>query len=530
MLHLLPDEGDEARSIIAAKKFVVPVQHPCGTNGSQHAAEECTSLLSTLCSQLFTVVEVPPADGMLPQRKEIVNPHLHQLTVTCFGAIQDMSCAWWSSSSSPVRRSRSSSIEQPTPVVPKHVMLSSVGAAAATLRTVVLSHNYSLEKLPLEALHALPNLNYLDLSYNALVHLPPKLLFSPSAERASGLSVAFPNLLSLKLNNNKLKWVPKELFSVLPVLEELSVENNALVCLPSTLGNHCTEESALQTLTLWNNALVEEEREAREVMLVLGEYNIQLHRDDEFFADLRQPLDRAEVARRALERQRLPAMVEPPVDGGDCGPISCDATTLMVRLLRSERERQAQLLHTKHASEPVDFYSDLGAPHLESVMCNMCQCKILPFWSTFCDELALEFDRRERAALGPRYKELDCEDYSFFLDGEKQQHGRRKRELPDDFDIASCAAWQTDVELLFLLGAAILGTCWSGTARPPVAYVKFVDVAANKDVPLVYMTCGSTQCRAAVSSLATDANTVCNFSRVDYTNLTDPEASDGSDD
>ena len=168
------------------------------------------------------------------------------------------------------------------------------------LTTVRLSHNYRLQELPIESLHCVRTIKYLDLSFNDLQRIPSILFHHPTEGQA------FPDLLELHLHNNKLRSLPREIF-LSRRLQRLNVENNLVAGFPSTLGNHCVKDGVLRTLLIGNNVLNSEMDDVTELQHAEASHDVWNHLKAQHLRTLEcGSLARTDEQALQAERERMP--------------------------------------------------------------------------------------------------------------------------------------------------------------------------------------------------------------------------------
>jgi hypothetical protein len=380
-----------------------------------------------------------------------------------------------------------------------------------SLSTVRLSHNYQLKELPIEALHHIRTLKYLDLSFNDLERIPSILFLHPSRGQS------FPDLVELRLNNNKLRWLPREVF-LARRLQLLNVENNLLAGFPSTLGNHCVKDGVLVTLHIGNNVMNSEMEDVAELQHVEAAYDVWAHMKAQHLKTLQsQSLTRQEEQLFAAERSRMPfsrEVVWSDLYNDAPPPISIDGTAVLraqLLLLQSSLPRASLSSSSMYEGAP----STVGL-QWERPTCNLCQRDLLELFETFEQRMRTAWDAAERTAAAKGTNHANP--YAFILADAVPPRPL----LPEGICSSALGStlWERDSRLLEMLHEIV-----TAAEPPPLCCAKFVDVAENVQVPLLYYLCGSSQCLRAFSDLSSDGNAAQNFSVINYSTL-DSEGDD----
>lgn len=563
MAHLLPDESDERKWIARRKKHVAPcpfLPSPAATISDEIALQDGVILPA------LTRVTTSSREGCAPNPPRLeVNRSTHTVTIERCDNVMDMTNSFWSalepngrtpellmqpvavtnasalvaeavtgvssSNSLALTNSIKQKLARRSYVIHKSDVLAILPQLDA-LTSVNIRHNYALQVLPLEALHHLPYLKVLDLSHNALHHLPSILFLRPTEKTASGTTAAFPDLLELRLNNNHLSWVPKEVFTATPRLQRLTLDNNILGGFPSTLGNHAMG-SSLATLTLHNNVLSAESEDSSEVEHCAAAYDKMIFSLDVHLATVKAGgvLTREKEKDVALQMQRLP-LSRKVVGLEQLGPFSPEGTRVLHQLLKRELER-AEI----GGGVDTTFYSGSLGWRFEKVTCNMCQAPLASQFQAYRLARNKLVEALEREAMGPlRFRLQNNDDFSFFLAGDDVPRKEPVAAVDGD-DAAHRLPWEQDEELLWMIGEALNNGMFGGKTSvlgkdrqvsresqllsmtsccPPYCCSKFIDVADNKDVPLLYFICGSEICKDALNSLSCEGGAAQNYSRIDY--------------
>lgn len=585
--HLQPDETDERVALRMSKKHVPPL--PVGACVPRKQLEEELRTLRYDCL-VPTLVRITTAsrEGCAPRSPHYeLNAGTHTLSIQNLSQTASLRDALWDSEDSDTEQPVTPLLLQTPPhaamlqltatSLPNAMQLTlptAVSSPASTapplrltksdvlsmlpqlggLTTVSITHNYRLHTLPCEAIHALPFLKRLDVSYNALERVPATL-FLRRDPQTGRIVPAIPDLQELHLHNNRLQWLPKQLFSMSPRLQLLSVGNNYLSGFPSTLGNCCTPSSALKRLLMHNNVMSTDLDAATEVRHAVATYHQYCLKLTEYLERLRSPSFVVERDRERNMKQsylRLPLSREP--DHLETHEINVEVTRVLHVMLRRELDLlpHAPCNDTGAASDPF-----LGTQEArwEQTTCNLCQAELAPIFAAYRTARQARLAAMQKAALGSKYTAPSA-DFSFFLSSNDPP------ELPPfhcvEADASSYLAWEKDEELLWVVGEACNGghvvtfeyepnneryevgeyvpviprreggggaLSSSSTQKalddmrsflPPYGAVKYCSAAGNCGVPLMYFLCGSEMCRKSIGELSTDGNAAQDFSRIDY--------------
>lgn len=561
-LHLLPDDEDYRRDIGRRKKYPMVVVRPAPPP-PQQVHEDIEHLRQDVIIPCLVRSTTSSREGCAPNSPRFeVCPSTHTLRIEQLATVRDLSSLLWDfddSGCGPQNHANTPPLLMQKPNVTPLLLLDAKNSRKLVppcrnvlwksdvltilpqleaLTTVVIRNNFCLEVLPLEALHQIRNLKHLDLSYNALRHLPCVTFLKPSANTRTGTTSAFPDLLELLLDNNELSWVPREIFTAMPRLQRLTVNNNLLAGMPSTLGNHCVPGATLTVLSLHNNVVSKEGDDVEETAHSAAHYDVLISKTEEHLERLGAggSLTRERERDLFIQYQRMP--MRRPCSSTTC-QVYTEGTRVLLHLLRKERLwRDAKNDWVSRGAADA-FYSGPTGWALEVVRCNMCQVELFPLWERYRNARAALVASKEVAALGPRYRPPKSNhDFSFFMDGDSPKQ-RPLFEYQGD-DAHTKAPWERDEELLWMIGEALNGGFYGASAErvlgaapqsamdsgcPPFCSVNYVDVAKNKDVPLLYFMCGSDMCQRSLAEMSVEGNATQNFSRVDYSKL-DPSDDD----
>ncbi|CUG87414.1 Hypothetical protein, putative [Bodo saltans] len=573
--HLLPDDSDYRIDIGKRKKYAMIVSRPAPPP-PQQVQEDVERLRGEILIPCLVRTTTASREGCLPNpaRYEVCSS-THTLRIEQLATTRDLSTLLWDhdDDAGATRQPLVPILQQPpisndaplaifggsaespssSAVVPRkthqrrNTLLKSdvlsILPRLEALTTVVIRNNFCLEALPLEALHQMRFLKHLDLSYNAIHDVPSVLFLKPSLNTRTGTTAAFPDLLELHLDNNQIAWLPKELFTTMPRLKRLTLNNNLLAGMPSTLGNHCVPGAALSEVSLHNNTFSPEAEDLLEIEHCAAHYDVMMAKVEEHVELIAAggPLSREREIEWRLRLQRMPLRKKQFTSATSC-QVYAEGTRVLLDLLRREDAWKAAKEGWSSTTPSAEsFYKGPVGWDLEVVRCNMCQTELHPHWHRYRTARAALLRGQEVAALGPRYRPPTADhDFSFFMDGDAPVL-RPKFELHGE-DAVGKAPWERDEELLWMLGESLNGGCLGpnaervlGVARntlestcPPFCSVNYVDVARNKDVPLLYFICGSAMCQSALAEMSVDGNAAQNFSCVDYSKL-DPSDDDDMD-
>jgi hypothetical protein len=565
--HLLPDDSDDRVDIGRRKKYAMSVPRPAPPP-PQQVLEDIERLRREIMIPCLVRTTTASREGCLPNPATYeVCSSTHTLRIEQQATTRSLSTLLWDyDDSDPAvpRQQPLVPILQQTPqidtplaiqdsrqltraVAPLHLLqrntllksdVLTILPQLGALTSVVIRNNFCLEALPLEALHQMKFVKHLDLSYNALRDIPSVLFLKPSLNTRTGTTAAFPDLLELHLDNNQIAWLPKEVFTTMPRLKRLTLNNNLLAGMPSTLGNHCVPGASLSDVSLHNNTFSPEAEDLLEIKHCAAHYDMMMAKVEEHIELIAAggPLSREREIEWRLRLQRMPLRKQFAY-AASC-QVYAEGSRVLLHLLRREDAWRGAKMTWSPASPLVDsFYKGPIGWDLEVVKCNMCQSELYPHWQRYRSARAALLQAQEVAALGSRYRPPTADhDFSFFMDGDAPRQ-RAKFELSGE-DAVAKAPWERDEELLWMIGESLNGGCLGATDRvlgvaksslestcPPFCSVNYVDVARNKDVPLLYFICGSAMCQSSLAEMSVDGNAAQNFSCVDYSKL-DPSDDD----
>ena len=148
----------------------------------------------------------------------------------------------------------------------------------------------------------------------------------------------------------------------------------------------------------------------------------------------------------------------------------------------------------------------------EMPVCNLCQSDLTSQFERYEQRRQAEWSEAERKAANKA--QAHANPYAFILADAVPP----KPECPAGLTTELGATlWEQDGSLLDMIHAAV--NLSSAQDSPPLCCAKFVDVASNTHVPLLYYLCGSSQCLKAFADLSSDGNAAQNFSIINYSTL-----------